>query len=71
MGEVEKALAAYTVALELNPELAQVYFCRGLVYHSTGEYDKALADLERYLELGTAPPQRNVATQLIREIRGE
>ena len=50
-GEVDKALADFNKAVELNPGLALAYCNRGSVYISKNEYDKALSDLNKAIEL--------------------
>ena len=55
MGEYEKALASYERSLEIkkialppnHPDLATSYNNIGLVYHSMGEYEKALSSLRK------------------------
>jgi tetratricopeptide (TPR) repeat protein len=51
MGQYEEALADLNEAVELEPELAQAYYHRGVVYGSIGEYEKATEDLHRAIEL--------------------
>jgi tetratricopeptide (TPR) repeat protein len=41
----------YSKALELNPEDAVTYTCRGTVYFSQGRYQKAFVDFNRAIEL--------------------
>ena len=43
-GDLNKAIADYSAALLLNPELTDAYQKRGYVYNVKGEYDKAIAD---------------------------
>jgi lipoprotein NlpI len=50
-GEVDRAIADYGRALELNPKLAEAYYNRGIAYHGQGEVDRAIADYGRALEL--------------------
>ena len=47
----DAALADYTRALELDPNLAQAYNNRGTTYAILKNYDAALADYTRALEL--------------------
>jgi len=49
--DLPQALAAYTRALELDPDYAKVYNNRGITYWGLGEYALALADLTCALEL--------------------
>lgn len=45
------ALQSYNLALELNPNLAEVYNNRGLIYYELGKYDQALQDYNSALNL--------------------
>jgi tetratricopeptide (TPR) repeat protein len=50
-GRLNKALDAYNTALELDPENADAYAGRGHVYLDLEDYDTALADEDRAIEL--------------------
>jgi tetratricopeptide (TPR) repeat protein len=43
-GEDEQAIACYTEAIRLNPDLAQAYHFRGYAYRKLGKDVKAAAD---------------------------
>jgi tetratricopeptide (TPR) repeat protein len=45
--QYDKALAAYTKAIEVNPQYAEAYLRRGNVYHNLKEYDKAIKDYNK------------------------
>ena len=45
------AIAHYTKAIELDPNDAAAYYNRGFAYANKGEYDKAIADVEKCIEL--------------------
>ncbi|MGC2235519.1 MAG: protein kinase [Pyrinomonadaceae bacterium] len=47
----DKAIEAYTKAIELNPNDFGLYNNRAVVYHATGEYEKAIADYGKAIEL--------------------
>jgi len=49
--QYDKALAAYTKAIEVNPQYADAYLDRGIVYYNLKEYDKAMADYNKVLEI--------------------
>lgn len=51
IGEFEKSVEHYNKALELNPDLLETYFNRGLAYTRLMQYDKALEDLTKVIEL--------------------
>ncbi|NCS09281.1 MAG: tetratricopeptide repeat protein [Microcystis aeruginosa G13-07] len=49
--QYDKALAAYTKAIEINPQYADAYYNRGNVYDDLKEYDKAIKDHNKALEI--------------------
>ena len=49
--DLDGAHAAYTRALELDPEYAAAYVNQGITYAEMGKYERALADFNRALEL--------------------
>ena len=51
MGQYEEALADLNEAVELDPELAQAYYYRGVLYGSIGEYEKATDNLNKAIAL--------------------
>ena len=51
INEFEKSVEHYNKALELNPDLLETYFNRGLAYTRLQQYDKALEDLTKVIEL--------------------
>ncbi len=50
-GNAEQALADCHRAIELNPDDASAYGCRGRIYQETGKYDWAIRDCTRAIEL--------------------
>ncbi|MFH1227016.1 MAG: tetratricopeptide repeat protein [Planctomycetota bacterium] len=50
-GQADRAIQDYTKAIELNPNLAEAYYNRSYVYAGKKDYQKAIADGERFLEL--------------------
>ena len=50
-GEYHKAIAAFTRAIELDPNFALSYSNVGLVYKKFGHYEKAFADCTTAIEL--------------------
>ncbi len=50
-GEYDKAIDAYTDALEMNPRLTAAYNNRGRAWQEKGEYDKAIADYNQTLAI--------------------
>jgi len=49
-GAFDRAIAAYSRAINLNPKFAAAYINRGSVYTARGDYDRALADYNRAIE---------------------
>ncbi|TRU27689.1 MAG: tetratricopeptide repeat protein [Microcystis aeruginosa Ma_MB_S_20031200_S102D] len=47
----DKAIAAYTKAIEINPQYAEAYKNRGIVYLNLKDYDKAMADNNKAIEI--------------------
>ena len=43
-GKLDEAIAEYTLAIEADPENAEAYNKRGLIYGQKGELDKAISD---------------------------
>ena len=49
-----KKIEYFTKALELNPDWAEAYEKRGLLYYYQGNYDKVISDYHTYLDLAPA-----------------
>ncbi|MFM6732144.1 MAG: tetratricopeptide repeat protein [Microcystis panniformis] len=47
----DKAIAAYTKAIEINPQYAEAYKNRGIVYYNLNKYDEAIADNNKAIEI--------------------
>ena len=58
-------------ALELDPELADAYYLRGLVRANRHEYEQAIRDLAIYLVLAPDGLYRAVIVQTIHEVQTE
>ena len=50
-GKYDKAIKAYTAAIDLSPEDSSNYYNRGDVYFDLKEYDKAVEDYSKVIEL--------------------
>lgn len=50
-GQYEAAIVSCNEALAFNPNLQQIYNCRGRCYFELKNYDEALADQNRAIEL--------------------
>lgn len=46
-----EAIEAYTKAIELNPDMAKAYLQRGNAYLAVGNYEQAIKDLSKAIEL--------------------
>lgn len=55
MGEGDAAIASYSRAIELKPDLGEAYFNRALIYLQLGDKEKGIADLSKAGELGILP----------------
>ena len=73
LNDYERAVRDFSRALELNPRLANAYLNRGLsrVYGRLGTRDEAIADFERYLELGRNGYWRIEASNQLMRLRRE
>lgn len=69
--DLEQAIADYTNALELDPNLADAYFNRGGANYHSGNLEQALRDYEQYLELAPNAPDRVSVRIGIKDIKSE
>ena len=51
LGEIDKAIEAYSHVLGLNPHSSDAYNNRGSAYYSKGKVDKAIQDYDKVIEL--------------------
>ncbi len=58
LGELDKALHEFTVALDLNPRNQTVYLGRGWIYYNKGMYKEAAKDYGQVVKLN---PKSTVA----------
>jgi tetratricopeptide (TPR) repeat protein len=58
-GDYKPALVHYDMALDLEPDVGEIYNRRGLVFQAMGMHDRALADFDRALELMSDPAMVN------------
>lgn len=66
-GKLGQALKDQNQAVRLKADLSNIYINRGTVFHRLKEYEKALTDYQKALELGEVPidiVQYNVALSL-------
>ncbi|MGB1288442.1 MAG: tetratricopeptide repeat protein [Aggregatilineales bacterium] len=69
--EWDRAEADYNQAIDLNPDYADAYYARGILYYVLAERDAALADFEQYLEIAPEGIHAEEAQQNIESIRLE
>lgn len=57
-GDNNNAIICFTKAIEIDPNYAEAYECRGLSYGSSqiGDFDKALLDFNKAIELNPKNP---------------
>ena len=51
--QIDKAIEAYSRAIELNPNYAYAYNNRGIAYGQKGEFDRAIADFDKAIEISS------------------
>jgi tetratricopeptide (TPR) repeat protein len=61
LGRREDALREYGRAVAANPGERLIYINRAMTYYRMKEYAKALADLEKFKDLGGVPPEQFLA----------
>ena len=69
-GHFDEAIAEFTEAIELDPELALAYANRGFAYATKGELDSAIADLDKVIEVSTNPDLIQAAREAIIVLEG-
>jgi tetratricopeptide (TPR) repeat protein len=67
-GEHEKAIAAYSEAINLDPKYSFSYLGRGDVYVTKGDLDRALLDYERAARLD---PDNDTAKERVNLVRAQ
>ncbi|MHC4177902.1 MAG: tetratricopeptide repeat protein [Planctomycetota bacterium] len=60
-GRFEEAIAAYSAAIESDPEFAMAYFNRGVARLQVEQFEGAVEDLSRTLDLGGEDPDALLA----------
>ncbi len=67
--EYDRAITDATTTIALDPGLASAYNNRGFAHYSKGDYDQAIADFERAIELSDDASLTQEAEQALEELR--
>jgi curved DNA-binding protein CbpA len=79
-GDLSRAIAAFDLAIQHDPQFADAYIDRGIVFYRLGEFDRAFADIARAKRIEnanrakTSPPtlhkdERSSRSSRLREVR--
>jgi Flp pilus assembly protein TadD len=55
----DEAMADFNRAVELNPQMGEIYYFRGLCYAAKGNNAQAQQDIQKSKALGYNPPPQN------------
>jgi regulator of sirC expression with transglutaminase-like and TPR domain len=69
-GELDQALADFNQSIELEPDFAQNYYDRALVYRDMENPRAAIVDLELFLTLNEDDEWRERAEEKLEEFQG-
>ncbi len=64
-GNMDKALEQFDRVVDQNPDMAEAYYYRGLVYLGKGENEAAAADLNTFLEMSPSSPKASEARDFL------
>jgi tetratricopeptide (TPR) repeat protein len=67
--QYDKAIGAYTEAIQRNPKFSLAYIGRGDVYLAKNDYDRALADYEQASRLDPRNEDIKRRAEVVREVR--
>jgi tetratricopeptide (TPR) repeat protein len=67
-GDFDRAIADFTKAIDLKPDLVLAYSNRGIAYQQQGQRDKAAADFRKVLELSNDPQARAFAEKQLQAL---
>ena len=71
--DYQGAIADYTKAIEINPQLAPAYYNRGLAKYDLKDYQGAIADYSKAIEINPqyadAYYNRGLAKELVRDLK--
>ncbi|MDH4136502.1 MAG: tetratricopeptide repeat protein, partial [Anaerolineae bacterium] len=58
----------YDQAIQLRPDVAEAYYYRGKAHAQKGDKEKAIADLNKFLELSDDPDWRQQAEEHLKAL---
>ena len=64
----DESIACFTRAIALDPEYAEAYLNRGLVYALAGGYDQILTDLNKAIDIGLPNPNMTAFAHFLRGV---
>jgi len=67
-GNFVRSMEDYSAAIGFDPERANYYLFRALLYPDIGTQEQALADAQKVLDLSQDPDMRQAAEQILREV---
>jgi tetratricopeptide (TPR) repeat protein len=69
-GDYDRAIADYTQAIRLAPNVASRYYNRGLAYYSKKDYDRAIVDFNQAIRLDPNNANAKEWLEYVRQLRG-
>ena len=68
MRQVDSAISVLSSAIEMSPGDYTLYMERGKLYHGKGEFDKALNDFTKAVQIKPGDSEAATYIEMIREI---
>jgi len=71
--DFQKAISYYTNSLKINEKYSDSYFDRAMAYKEIGEMEKAIKDLETFIEIAPEDYEKykREAKEIINELKGK
>ena len=70
-GDHDGAIADYSRAIELDPEVHSLYYLRGLAKEAKGDLDGTIADYNRAIELDPKQPKAYINRGFAKQAKGD